>query len=122
MLRRESVLLAFIPVHILWLSSRCVRSARTAWVSPVPPTHELSWQIACDENGIDANEDFHFPFIAGCPGHEKINAEPGNIHEGGYERSGACGGAESQTAKDERQHASRQRSEHDDSDEARPDR
>jgi len=40
--------------------------------------------IACDENGIDANEDFHFPFIAGCPEdnerHEKINAEPGNIH------------------------------------------
>jgi hypothetical protein len=27
--------------------------------------HEPSWQIACDENGIDANEDFHFPFIAG---------------------------------------------------------
>jgi len=46
--------------------------------------HELPWQIACIENGIDANEDFHFPFIAGCPEdnerHEKINAEPGNIH------------------------------------------
>jgi hypothetical protein len=88
--------------------------------------HEPSWQIACDENGIDANENFHFPFIAGSPEdnqrHEKINAEPGNIHEGGYERSGASGRVESQTAKDEWQHASRQRSKHANSDEARPDR
>src|SRR6266850_3377232 len=92
MFRRESVLLAFIPVHMLCLSSRCVRLARIAWASPVPPMHELSWQIACDENGIDANDDFHFPSIAECPEdnqrHEKINAEPGNIHEGSWWRVG----------------------------------
>src|SRR6266850_2564794 len=53
---------------------------------------------------------------------QKINAKPRNIHEGGYERSRACGGVESQATKEERQHASGQRSEHDNSDEARPDR
>src|SRR6266850_2175774 len=53
---------------------------------------------------------------------QEIDAEPRNIHQGGYERSRARGGVESQTSEEERQHASRQRSEHDNSDEARPDR
>ena len=51
---------------------------------------------------------------------QKINAQPGNIHESRYERCRACGGIESQTAEDERQHASSQRSEHDDADQAYP--
>jgi hypothetical protein len=33
------------------------------WHLLVPPMHEVLWQLACDENGIDATEDFHFLLI-----------------------------------------------------------
>ena len=52
---------------------------------------------------------------------QEINTEPCNVHEGGYERGGACSWVESQTPKNEGQHAFRQGSKHDDADEARPD-
>jgi len=53
---------------------------------------------------------------------QEVNAEPGDIHESRYERCRACGGIESKAAKNERQHASSQCSEHDDADQTRPDR
>ena len=53
-------------------------------------------------------------------GYRKIDAQAGDVHEGGYEGRGAGGGIEPEAAQDEGQHAAGERAEHDHADEAGP--